>query len=144
MLDALKAKGIAIRVASPKLVMEEAPESYKVCRMTRRCYTCMPLLPWCLPLLPLLRLALVLATALDLLMLSSTVRRYMSVTRYASALKAPALYLPLTGRERGGGHLPRGGHQPEDGQAAAHCSGQGLSAGRCRTTAWKERQQQQE
>ena len=29
-LDALKAKGIAIRVASPKLVMEEAPESYKV------------------------------------------------------------------------------------------------------------------
>ncbi|GBF89638.1 tRNA-splicing ligase-like protein [Raphidocelis subcapitata] len=28
-LDALKAKGIAIRVASPKLVMEEAPESYK-------------------------------------------------------------------------------------------------------------------
>ena len=30
MLDALKTKGIAIRVASPKLVMEEAPESYKV------------------------------------------------------------------------------------------------------------------
>lgn len=30
-LDALKVKGIAIRVASPKLVMEEAPESYKVC-----------------------------------------------------------------------------------------------------------------
>lgn len=29
MLNALKAKGIAIRVASPKLVMEEAPESYK-------------------------------------------------------------------------------------------------------------------
>ena len=28
-LDELKAKGIAIRVASPKLVMEEAPESYK-------------------------------------------------------------------------------------------------------------------
>lgn len=28
-LDALAAKGIAIRVASPKLVMEEAPESYK-------------------------------------------------------------------------------------------------------------------
>jgi RNA-splicing ligase RtcB len=25
-----QAKGIAIRVASPKLVMEEAPESYKV------------------------------------------------------------------------------------------------------------------
>lgn len=30
-LDALKTKGISIRVASPKLVMEEAPESYKVC-----------------------------------------------------------------------------------------------------------------
>ena len=29
-LDALKTKGISIRVASPKLVMEEAPESYKV------------------------------------------------------------------------------------------------------------------
>ena len=28
-LDKLAAKGIAIRVASPKLVMEEAPESYK-------------------------------------------------------------------------------------------------------------------
>lgn len=28
-LDALETKGIAIRVASPKLVMEEAPESYK-------------------------------------------------------------------------------------------------------------------
>ena len=28
-LDNLAAKGIAIRVASPKLVMEEAPESYK-------------------------------------------------------------------------------------------------------------------
>jgi len=28
-LDKLKAKGISIRVASPKLVMEEAPESYK-------------------------------------------------------------------------------------------------------------------
>jgi len=28
-LDALEQKGIAIRVASPKLVMEEAPESYK-------------------------------------------------------------------------------------------------------------------
>lgn len=28
-LDALKQKGIAIRVASPKLVMEEAPDSYK-------------------------------------------------------------------------------------------------------------------
>lgn len=28
-LDSLKSKGISIRVASPKLVMEEAPESYK-------------------------------------------------------------------------------------------------------------------
>ena len=28
-LDTLQAKGISIRVASPKLVMEEAPESYK-------------------------------------------------------------------------------------------------------------------
>ena len=28
-LHSLKAKGISIRVASPKLVMEEAPESYK-------------------------------------------------------------------------------------------------------------------
>ena len=28
-LGKLKTKGIAIRVASPKLVMEEAPESYK-------------------------------------------------------------------------------------------------------------------
>lgn len=28
-LDNMKALGIAIRVASPKLVMEEAPESYK-------------------------------------------------------------------------------------------------------------------
>lgn len=28
-LDNLKQKGIAIRVASPKLVMEEAPEAYK-------------------------------------------------------------------------------------------------------------------
>ena len=28
-LNALKTKGISIRVASPKLVMEEAPESYK-------------------------------------------------------------------------------------------------------------------
>lgn len=35
-LDNLKAKGIAIRVASPKLVMEEAPESYKVCLCVRR------------------------------------------------------------------------------------------------------------
>ena len=29
MLDALQQKGIAIRLASPKLVMEEAPDSYK-------------------------------------------------------------------------------------------------------------------
>ena len=29
-LEALKTRGISIRVASPKLVMEEAPESYKV------------------------------------------------------------------------------------------------------------------
>ena len=28
-LSSLEAKGISIRVASPKLVMEEAPESYK-------------------------------------------------------------------------------------------------------------------
>ena len=28
-LEALRAKGISIRVASPKLVMEESPESYK-------------------------------------------------------------------------------------------------------------------
>lgn len=28
-LDELQQKGISIRVASPKLVMEEAPESYK-------------------------------------------------------------------------------------------------------------------
>lgn len=28
-LNSLKEKGISIRVASPKLVMEEAPESYK-------------------------------------------------------------------------------------------------------------------
>lgn len=28
-LEELKTKGIAIRVASPKLVMEEAPDSYK-------------------------------------------------------------------------------------------------------------------
>ncbi len=29
MLDKLASQGISIRVASPKLVMEEAPESYK-------------------------------------------------------------------------------------------------------------------
>ncbi|KAK0398877.1 hypothetical protein QR680_002794 [Steinernema hermaphroditum] len=28
-LESLKQKGISIRVASPKLIMEEAPESYK-------------------------------------------------------------------------------------------------------------------
>ena len=38
-LDALKAKGIAIRVASPKLVMEEAPESYKdVTEVVQTCH----------------------------------------------------------------------------------------------------------
>lgn len=38
-LDALKTKGIAIRVASPKLVMEEAPESYKdVCEVIETCH----------------------------------------------------------------------------------------------------------
>ena len=36
-LDALKTKGIAIRVASPKLVMEEAPESYKVMLVSLNC-----------------------------------------------------------------------------------------------------------
>ena len=36
-LDALKTKGIAIRVASPKLVMEEAPESYKVSYICAPC-----------------------------------------------------------------------------------------------------------
>ena len=38
-LDALAAKGISIRVASPKLVMEEAPESYKdVCAVVDTCH----------------------------------------------------------------------------------------------------------
>ena len=38
-LDALKAKGISIRVASPKLVMEEAPESYKdVTQVVETCH----------------------------------------------------------------------------------------------------------
>ena len=38
-LDKLKEKGIAIRVASPKLVMEEAPESYKdVCEVVDTCH----------------------------------------------------------------------------------------------------------
>lgn len=37
-LDNLKTKGISIRVASPKLVMEEAPESYKdVCDVVETC-----------------------------------------------------------------------------------------------------------
>lgn len=31
-LDQLKTKGIAIKIQSPGLVMEEAPESYKVCK----------------------------------------------------------------------------------------------------------------
>jgi tRNA-splicing ligase RtcB len=39
-LDALKTKGIAIRVASPKLVMEEAPESYK--DVTQARFGCAP------------------------------------------------------------------------------------------------------
>ena len=34
-LNKLEAKGISIRVASPKLVMEEAPESYKVWPLTQ-------------------------------------------------------------------------------------------------------------
>jgi len=38
-LEGLKTKGIAIRVASPKLVMEEAPESYKdVCEVVQTCH----------------------------------------------------------------------------------------------------------
>ena len=38
-LDSLKAKGISIRVASPKLVMEEAPESYKdVTQVVNTCH----------------------------------------------------------------------------------------------------------
>lgn len=38
-LDALKEKGISIRVASPKLVMEEAPESYKdVSEVVQTCH----------------------------------------------------------------------------------------------------------
>jgi len=38
-LDALKAQGISIRVASPKLVMEEAPESYKdVTQVVQSCH----------------------------------------------------------------------------------------------------------
>lgn len=54
-LDALKTKGIAIRVASPKLVMEEAPESYKVSR--------------CCALVPQPSLPLHAAACLSLLML---------------------------------------------------------------------------
>ena len=30
-MESLKVNGIAIRVASPELIMEEAPESYKDC-----------------------------------------------------------------------------------------------------------------
>eukprot|EP00041_Stephanoeca_diplocostata_P023335 m.571570 g.571570 ORF g.571570 m.571570 type:complete len:70 (+) comp22267_c0_seq15:208-417(+) len=38
-LDKLKENGIAIRVASPKLVMEEAPESYKdVIQVVETCH----------------------------------------------------------------------------------------------------------
>ena len=44
-LDALKTKGIAIRVASPKLVMEEAPESYKVSGCCTPC-CCMAQSAW--------------------------------------------------------------------------------------------------
>ena len=36
-LQALKTKGISIRVASPKLVMEEAPESYKASSLVLPC-----------------------------------------------------------------------------------------------------------
>ena len=38
-LAGLKAKGISIRVASPKLVMEEAPESYKDVTQARACHS---------------------------------------------------------------------------------------------------------
>lgn len=39
-LDNLREKGISIRVASPKLVMEEAPESYKsVTEVVKTCHT---------------------------------------------------------------------------------------------------------
>jgi tRNA-splicing ligase RtcB len=39
-LGALKEKGISIRVASPKLVMEEAPDSYKdVTEVIETCHT---------------------------------------------------------------------------------------------------------
>ena len=39
-LEALQSKGIAIRVASPKMVMEEAPESYKdVTQVVDTCHT---------------------------------------------------------------------------------------------------------
>ena len=38
-LDALNQKGISIRVASPKLVMEEAPDSYKdVTQVVQTCH----------------------------------------------------------------------------------------------------------
>ena len=39
-LDDLAKKGITIRVASPKLVMEESPESYKVAFLTRHVRIC--------------------------------------------------------------------------------------------------------
>ena len=39
-LDKLQSQGISIRVASPKLVMEEAPESYKdVTDVVNTCHT---------------------------------------------------------------------------------------------------------
>ncbi len=39
-LNELKAKGISIRVASPKLIMEEAPDSYKdVTQVVDTCHT---------------------------------------------------------------------------------------------------------
>uniref|UniRef100_A0A6B2L2K6 RNA-splicing ligase RtcB homolog n=1 Tax=Arcella intermedia TaxID=1963864 RepID=A0A6B2L2K6_9EUKA len=53
-LNSLKKKGISIRVASPKLIMEEAPESYKdVCEVVDTCHTagiskkCVKLRPIC-------------------------------------------------------------------------------------------------
>jgi len=53
-LTSLKDKGISIRVASPKLVMEEAPESYKdvsqvveTCHMAGISKKCVKLRPIC-------------------------------------------------------------------------------------------------
>lgn len=43
-LEALESKGISIRVASPKLVMEEAPESYK--NVTDVVNTCKSYIPF--------------------------------------------------------------------------------------------------